>query len=91
MIPKELYDKTFLKEELDLPYNCFDVSVLDLTRWSVVKEGIFSYQGKFYSISWSEGATEMQDEGPWEYDDPSPVEVRKELVMAEKWVPVQAG
>jgi len=43
-------------------------------RWSIHHEMVFQADdGKFYSTFYSVGATEMQDEGPWEYD-PDPVE-----------------
>lgn len=36
-------------------------------RWSIYHRIIFEYEGTFYSTSYSEGATEQQDESPWEY------------------------
>jgi hypothetical protein len=38
-------------------------------RWSVDHEMIFKYNGKLYRANYSVGATESQDEGPWEYED----------------------
>lgn len=32
-------------------------------------EIVFEDNGKFYQTTYSEGATEMQYESPWEYDD----------------------
>ena len=43
--------------------------IIDTSRWSVIHELIFNYNGKIYSTSYSVGATEQQDERPWEYDD----------------------
>ena len=52
-------------------------NIVDTSRWSNIYELIFSLGvadsievGKevFYRTSYSVGATEYQDEGPWEYD-----------------------
>lgn len=42
--------------------------VYDTTRWSILYEKVFKYQGKFYVTCYSVGATESQDERPYEYD-----------------------
>ncbi len=40
-------------------------------RWSISHELVFCWRdGKFYRTSYSVGATEMQDESPWDYTDP---------------------
>jgi hypothetical protein len=40
------------------------------SRWSIKHEGVFSApDGRFWRCEWSEGATEMQDEEPWQYDE----------------------
>lgn len=43
---------------------------IDQERWSVVYEGIFKQKstGKFYKVVWSVGATECQEERPFEYE-----------------------
>lgn len=38
------------------------------SRWSVRHRRVFKYQGNFYLTHFSRGATEMQDEQPYEYD-----------------------
>lgn len=43
-------------------------------RWSAHKEAIFSPRGKkeegpWYSVTYSHGLTEQQDEAPFEYED----------------------
>ena len=63
------FSKEMLINELDLPYSAKIDKVVDNTRWSVIHEIIFEHEGKFYRTSYSVGATEEQDEGPWEYDD----------------------
>jgi len=44
--------------------------VIDHSRWSVIYKAIFKNlkNNKFYSVGWSVGATEMQDELPFEYE-----------------------
>lgn len=56
-------------------------------RWSIWQEGIFLHKptGKYYQFNWSFGATEQQDESPFEYEEEvEPVEV----VQVEKVVKV---
>lgn len=38
------------------------------SRWSVEYECVFKLGGKFYKTYYSEAATEIQDESPFEYD-----------------------
>lgn len=58
-----------LLEELDLPYSAKENTIVDNSRWSIIHEIIFEYEGKTYRTTYSVGATEDQDEGPWEYED----------------------
>ena len=37
-------------------------------RWSIHHECVFQQDGKFYLTTYSEGATESQDESPYDYD-----------------------
>lgn len=62
----------------------------DRTRWSIEYELVFKWiDGKFYRTYYSIGATEMQDESPWEYDNyVECVEVRKEQRLVDVWVDV---
>ena len=44
--------------------------IIGTTRWSNIHEVIFQWvDGGFYETSYSEGATEMQDESAFEYDE----------------------
>lgn len=47
--------------------------VVDTSRWSIIYEQVFSVtkndETKYYKTSWSEGATENQDESPYEYEE----------------------
>jgi hypothetical protein len=70
---------TFNKEELQeygLPVSGWDgvelISdvITHKSRWSVHHEIVFKWlDGKFYKAHYSEGATELQSEMPWEYED----------------------
>lgn len=89
---KKVFSRDYLKDELDLPYssNAIVDRIIDTTRWSIVHEIVFADNGKFYQTTYSEGATEMQDESPWEYDDEvecTEVELRE--VKVKKWMPVE--
>ncbi len=44
-------------------------NIVDNSRWSVIHKIVFSFNGKFYESSYSVGATEQQDESPYEYDN----------------------
>lgn len=85
------FKREYLIEELGLPYDCDLVSeeIIDTTRWSVIKEIVFqSKDGKYYQTTYSEGATECQDEAPWEYEEEiecEEVELREVKIM--KWCP----
>lgn len=88
---KKVFSKDYLKNELDLPYeNAIVDNIIDTSRWSIIHEIVFEDKGKFYKTYYSEGATEMQDERPWEYEDNIEcTEVELKEVMIKKWVPVE--
>jgi hypothetical protein len=82
-------DKKYMKEEMDLPWSALLDEIYEASRWSTHHRIIFSYQGKFYEAQYSKGATEMQDESPWEYDDEVEChEVELKEVKVKKWVRV---
>lgn len=64
--------------------------IVDTSRWSIMYEQVFSVTQdgvtKFYSTGWSEGATENQDESPYEYEDDE-IECT-EVVPVEKTITV---
>lgn len=83
------FDRDYLLYDLDLPYNAIEDEIVGTSRWSIHHEIVFQDKdGKFYQTCYSEGATECQEEKPWEY---KPVvvctEVEKKDVVVEKWVP----
>ncbi len=86
------FKREFLVNELDLPYSAIEDKVVDNSRWSIQHEIIFEYEGKFYITQYSVGATECQDERPWEYDDEVDcTEVVKQEIKVMAWVPVKEG
>lgn len=42
--------------------------ITSTSRWHINYELIFKYQDKFYATYYRRGATEQQDEAPYEYD-----------------------
>jgi hypothetical protein len=45
------------------------------SRWSVIHRLIIRVDGKLYGGTYRRGATESQEESPWEYTEPNFVEV----------------
>ena len=69
-------------------FELIESEIVDTSRWSVHKEGIFKHikTGKFYRFEWSEGATEMQEEMPYEYEtEVEPEEVEQVEVKSFIW------
>lgn len=80
-------DKKYMMNELDLPDSALLDEITSTSRWNVHHRIIFPYQGRFYQAHYSEGATEMQDESPWEYEDVVTCEeVELKEVKVKKWV-----
>lgn len=87
----KVFDKSYLVNELDLPWSAEEDRVIDTRRWSTDHEIVFKdNDGKFYQTCYSIGSTEIQDEKPWEYEDQVKcVEVVRKPVTVMKWVPVE--
>lgn len=85
------FSRDYLVDERDLPYSDAIVDrIVDTTRWSIVHEIVFEDDGKFYMTTYSEGATEQQDEKPWEYEEEVEcTEVELKEVKVKKWIPVE--
>ena len=49
-------------------YKKISTEITGNSRWSINHELIFEYNGKFYRVDYSEGATEYQAESPFEYE-----------------------
>lgn len=89
---------SFSKEKM-LEVLCGDIGeivsdeVVGKRRWSVDHRLIFALDGKLYSASYSVGATEQQDECPWEHVDHvecTEVERYEKVVQAYRPVLVDA-
>lgn len=82
------FSREYLMNELGLPYENIIVNdIIDTSRWSVIHTIVFmDKDGKFYQTSYSEGATECQDERPWEYEsEVECYEVELKEVTVKKW------
>ena len=79
--------KDYLINELDMPYSAIKNTITGTSRWSIHHEIVFEHDGKFYRTNYSEGATESQDESPWDYEiEVECVEVELKEVKEKKWV-----
>ena len=91
MTRTKVFSKDYLMDELDLPWcNTIFDRIVNTTRWSIIHEIVFEDKGKFYRTTYSVGATEMQWEKPWEYEEEvecEEVELRE--VTVKKWIPVE--
>ena len=87
------FKKDFLVNELDLPYNSDIIKldeINDTSRWSVYHTLVFEHEGKFYQTQYSVGATEYQDESPWEFEEEVKCyEVEEKEVVVKQWVKVE--
>jgi hypothetical protein len=45
-----------------------ETKMTDRSRWSIHYERVFKHEGRFYRTRYSVGATESQDERPYEYE-----------------------
>jgi len=57
-------------------------------RWDVIYRAVFEHESKFYETTYQVGATEVQDERPYEYEDDEisckeVFPVKKEVVVYE--------
>jgi hypothetical protein len=86
----------FKKELLqELAYECYvdgfeviEQKMTGHTRWSLKYSMIFKFEDKLYKTSYSTGATEYQDEEPYEYEDdviecPEVFPVEKTIIVYE--------
>jgi hypothetical protein len=70
----------------DENFKIINQSIVDTTRWSIITNIIVQRQsdGKFFKSCYSKGATECQDERPYEGEDP----VFEEVFPVEKTVTI---
>lgn len=76
------FTKNFLIDSLDDEENTILDEITDNSRWSIHHRRVFKHDGKMYETFYSVGATEYQDEGPYEYDN-AEIECR-EVVAVER-------
>ena len=76
----QLDDLVFVKK----PIEC---GIEGTRRWSVDRWAIFQFEGKYYRFDYSVGATEQQDQGPFDgLDDPHECpEVEPRMEMVKVW------
>lgn len=77
----------FLREVINSDDEVFN-EIIDHSRWSVGHRCIFQFEGKLYSCVYSVGATEQQDEGPFEWNNEEDLEECYEVRLVEKLVKV---
>lgn len=83
------FTRDFLVQELDLPSNAIENRITGTRRWSEDHEIVFEFNGKFYRTHYSCGATELQDESPWENENEVDCEeVKLATVKVKKYVSV---
>jgi len=88
MIMRE-FSRDFLVEELELHYSALEERIIETSRRLKTYEIVFEYEGNFYRTTYSTGATEMQDERPWEcLKRVTCTEVELKDVIVKKWVPI---
>lgn len=82
---------SYLKKELELPNEAIEDKIIDIDRWSALHEIIFKTDDeKFWRTSYYCGLTELQHEGPWEYENKVECEeVKLKTAKVEMWVPIE--
>jgi hypothetical protein len=84
---KKVFSRDYLKNELVLPHTAIFDEITDNGRWSIYHRCIFEDNGKFYEAYYSVGATECQDESPWEYEENVDCyEVELKEITVKKWI-----
>ncbi len=67
-------------------YEVISKEIVDTSRWSIHHSLVFKKDDKFYRTGYSIGATESQDESPYEYD-PDMIDC-DEVIPVEKTITV---
>ena len=80
------FTKEFLLDSLDDANATVYDKIVDHSRWSIHFERVFKHEGKFYRTNYSRGATEVQDERAYDYQQDA-IEC-PEVVPVEKLVTV---
>lgn len=72
-------------------FEIIENKIVDSSRWSIRYEIVFKYDDKFYATSYSRGATECQDESPFDYersDEVDCIEVEQKTTLVVEYVPI---
>ena len=81
--------RDFLLNDLGIFDNPVEDNILDQDRWTTYFEIIFKWNDKFYRAYYRMGSTELQDEGPWEYEKEVEIEeVHKVEKVMKVWEPI---
>ncbi len=84
------FSKEYFTSGRDLPWSALEDKVIDSSRWSINHEIIFENDGKYWKTCYSVGATECQDERPWDdIDEVECTEVEKRIIEVEEWVEIE--
>ena len=72
-------------------YQTISEEIYGQGRWSIRKSGIFKRLSDetFWAASWSVGATEYQEERPFEYEDAEFTQVEPKEVTVIQYLPVE--
>ena len=85
---------SILNEDIDddSPWSIVENDIIDTCRWSEIYNFTVHDKetNKYYNTTYSCGATECQDEGPWEYEGDliNVTEVEPKEVTVIRYVPV---
>lgn len=87
------FDKYYLTETLCLPWDTEYVvedEIIDHGRWELYHRLVFKdLDGSYWETEYWEGATEMQGEKAWEYDNEIKcMRVEKKVMPVTKFLPV---
>lgn len=89
-------------EDIGVPFDCGEYAgtaeelhceIYDITRWAHVYEFVFRNpdDGKAYRVYYYRGATEMQDQDLWNWENKvKAVEVEQVQVTKTEWKPVKS-
>lgn len=88
------FDKEYLTEELELPWRHEHVvldEIVDTGRWDIYHRLVFrDLDGSLWETSYWVGATEMQPEGPWEYDNVVEcTQVAAAPIVVKEYLPIE--
>jgi hypothetical protein len=97
---KQTFKREYLRGEIGLPWDCeggeiVSDTMIDHGRWTIEHEIVFRLPcqkpGEAWRANYRVGATETQDERPWEYDkevECTLVQAVEQIVTVTVWEPV---